>query len=144
MFMDSRANKIVTPTDSFFQFLGYGYQFPQNIIKKYFYETIQSTLWFKSMTHGDAKWKYKVVAMQWLYSVRKPTKRKSITRSQSLRNNHNIQLRETSLAIFEFLLKKFPPVAYAFNNGLSTSSAADAILNSHWLRIHWELCTVKQ
>ena len=81
MFMDSRANKIVTPTDSFFQFLGYGYQFPQSIIKKYFYETIQSTLWFKSMTHGNAKWKYKVVAMQWLYSVRKPTKMKSITRS---------------------------------------------------------------
>ena len=77
--MDSLTNKIVTPTDWFFQFLGYGYQFPQSIIKKYFYETIQSTLWFKSMTHGDAKCKYKVVAMLWLYSVRKPTKMKSIT-----------------------------------------------------------------
>ena len=36
--MDSLTNKIVTPTDSFFQFLGYGYQFPQSITKKYFYE----------------------------------------------------------------------------------------------------------
>ena len=52
-------------------------------------------------------------------------------RGNQLLDRNNIQLRETSLAIFEFLLKKFPPVAYAFNNGLSTSSAADAILNSH-------------
>ena len=36
-FMDSLTNKIVTPTDSFFQFLGYGYQFPQSITKKHFY-----------------------------------------------------------------------------------------------------------
>ena len=57
-FMDSLTNKIVTPTDSFFPFLGYGYQFPQSITKKYFYEIIQSTLWFKSMTQGDAKCNY--------------------------------------------------------------------------------------
>ena len=36
-FMDSLTIKIVIPTDSFFQFLGYGYQFPQSITKKHFY-----------------------------------------------------------------------------------------------------------
>ena len=35
--MDSLTNKIVTPTDLFFQILGYGYKFPQSITKKYFY-----------------------------------------------------------------------------------------------------------